>query len=417
MSLKCLIVGAGQSGLVLAHALLSAGADVTVVSGRSSMDLRKGRAQITQLTLPHGLAVESSHNLSLWTGIAPRFDQVSLSVVTDGGGQVGFTGALPGIGLAVDPRVKLADWLEFFEDRGGKVVIHGLTVTDLEYFTRPGMYDVVLLAVGDGELGQILDDDHTRAAGTRRGRNVTQAYVTGLQAPEDQVGVYSGEKGEVYAVPTLTAQGQVHSVMLIGRAAAPSFDGRTPTLDAVALGKDHASIHHPKMLLHRMCDMLRLNHIPLWEQLREAELLDPFSVLIKGVTPKVRRPVYTFDHGGSLLGVADTVITVPPQCGQGWEASVRSAQVYADRILAHAQTGRAFDASVLNSIFTAYMEHSGAYIDVFEQYVDNFWTGQLSEAEQDLFQRACADQAVADDYVAGFANPERLVRMLRPTHT
>lgn len=411
MSFKCLIVGAGQSGLVLAHALLSAGADVTVVSSRSSQDLRRGRAQITQLTLPHGLAVESSHNLSLWSGVAPTFDQVSLSVVAGDASQVGFTGTLPGAGLAVDPRVKLADWLEFFEDRGGKVVIHGLTVTDLEFFTRPGMYDVVLLAVGDGELGQILDDDHTRVASASRRRNVTQAYVTGLQAPEDQVLVYSCKEGEGYVVPTLTAQGPVHSVMLIGRLA---DEGRIPTLDGAAVG---ASIHHPEALLRRMRDMLRMNHIPLWEQLHDAQLLDPFSVLMKGVKPKVRRPVCTFGHGGSLLAVADTGVTVPPQCGQGWEASSRSAQVYANRLLAHAETGRPFDADVLNSIFTVYMDHSGAHIDVFEQYVDRFWTGQLTEVEQDLFQRACADQTVADEYVAGFADPEQLVRMLHPTRT
>jgi hypothetical protein len=418
VSLKCLIVGAGQSGLVLAHALLTAGADVTVITGRSSQDLRRGRAQITQLTLPHGMAVENDHHLSMWSGIAPKFNRVGLSVVPDATTQIGFNGALPNIGLAVDPRVKLADWLEFFEDRGGKVVIHGLTNTDLEYFTRPGgMYDVVLLAVGDGELGQILDDDRSRATGANRSRNVTQAYVTDLQAPSDQVLVYSCKEGEVYVVPTLAMDGPAHAVMLIGRPAPTDYDGRTPTLDAVALGKDHASIHHPEALLGRMCDMLRANHIPLWEQLGEADLLDPFSVLMKSVHPKVRHPVHTFDHGGSLLGVGDTVMTVPPQCGLGWEASVRSAQVYADRILAHAQTGRAFDAEVLKDVFTAYMDHSGADTDFFEQYVDNFWTGQLTENEQDLFQRACADQAVADQYVAGFAAPEQLVRMLHPAQT
>src|SRR5699024_12699261 len=108
------------------------------------------RTQLAPLALPDGLAVVASHNLSRWEGAAPAFDRVSLNVIPEPGQSLGFTGALVGIGMAVDPRVKRADLLECFEDRGGKVAVHGLTVSDLEYFTRPHrMYDLVLLAVGD----------------------------------------------------------------------------------------------------------------------------------------------------------------------------------------------------------------------------------------------------------------------------
>jgi len=403
--MRCLIVGAGQSGLVLAHALLSHGVDVTVITSRSSEDLRWGRAQLTQLTLPHGLAVEASHNLSRWEGAAPAFDRVSLNVIPEPGQSLGFTGALVGIGMAVDPRVKRADLLECFEDRGGKVAVHGLTVSDLEYFTRPHrMYDLVLLAVGDGELGQILETDHSRT--TTRERVITQAYVTGLRAPEDEVQVYSCPSGEVYVVPTLSMQGAVHAVTLIARPGS--------ALDCSA---SDVRITQPEAVLRRMITQLHQAHIPLWEPLRRSELLDSSAVLIKRIRPVVRQPVHVFDHGGALLGVGDTVLTVPPQCGQEGEASVRSAQLYADRILSEDGIGHALDADFLRATFLAYMEHSGRHIDVFEKYVDAFWTGRLTEAEQALFQQACTDQSTADAYVAGFADPEQLVRLLQTPRT
>ena len=79
--------------------------------------------------------------------------------------------------------------------------------------------------------------------------------------------------------------------------------------------------------------------------------------------------------------------------------------------------GHAFDADFLRATFLAYMEHSGRHIDVFEKYVDAFWTGRLTEAEQALFQQACTDQSAADAYVAGFADPEQLVRLLQNPRT
>src|SRR5699024_12335535 len=129
--MRCLIVGAGQSGLVLAHALLSHGVDVTVITSRSSEDLRWGRAQLTQLTLPHGLAVEASHNLSRWEGAAPAFDRVSLNVIPEPGQSLCFTGSVVVVGIAVDPRVKRADLLECFEGRGGKGAVRGRTGSDV----------------------------------------------------------------------------------------------------------------------------------------------------------------------------------------------------------------------------------------------------------------------------------------------
>lgn len=395
--MRVMVVGAGQSGMVLAHSLLKAGVDVSVMTGRSSMDLRQGRAQVTQLSLPASRAVEARYNLSMWDSQAPSLETVSLSVYP-GQGQdpVGFAGALPGAGYALDPRVKLADWLEYFEDLGGKVMVHNATYSDLVGFSR--MYDLVLLAVGDGDLGHVLTPRH--APEHKRRRVVTQAYVHDLEAPTEQVQVHSLPSGEVFVVPTLTARGPCHSVMLIARPG--------QGLDAQVLGARSA---RPVRLVQTMVELLRGQGLELAEKLARAELVDEMSTVVKELAPMVRKPVHTTESGGSILGVGDTVLTVPPQCGQGWEASVRSAQVYHEQILAHQD--RLDDPQALEGIFGHYMDHGGGHaIDSFEGYVDRHWTGELTPVESNLFARACTEPEVAQAYVAGFADPEQMQRML-----
>src|SRR6478735_7193288 len=147
---KILIVGAGHAGLHLAHGLLTHGYDVTVITGQSSTEIRTGRPSVTQFTFPTALDYEREYELDLWSALSPQIreqrvhlypgaDRPTLSLK-------GRTGKANDYMVAVDRRVKMADWLEFFEDRGGKVVIHGVTVTDLDYFSR--MFDLIIVAVG-----------------------------------------------------------------------------------------------------------------------------------------------------------------------------------------------------------------------------------------------------------------------------
>lgn len=58
---------------------------------------------------------------------------------------------------SVDQRIKMAGWLELFEDRGGTVVFHGVTTSDLHALAR--LYDLVVIAAGKGELVQLFDRD------------------------------------------------------------------------------------------------------------------------------------------------------------------------------------------------------------------------------------------------------------------
>src|SRR5699024_5047042 len=117
---------------------LTHGYDVTVITGQSSMEIRAGKPSISQFTLPTALNYERHFDLDLWSALSPQIREQKVHLYPGGERSLvsfsGRTGKNNDYIVSVDRRAKMADWLEYFEDRGGKVVIHGVTVTDLDYF-------------------------------------------------------------------------------------------------------------------------------------------------------------------------------------------------------------------------------------------------------------------------------------------
>lgn len=393
--MKILIVGASQGGLQAAHRLLRHGADVTLLTSRSSLEMRQGRAQMTQLTLPSVRKVEQDLGLDFWTSSAPVYRTVRLTTLTaDGIG--GFTGDLGAEGVAVDPRVKLPDWLEYFEDRGGKVVIHGATVTDLAYFTR--MYDAVLVAVGAGELGQLFPADPARPLAAEA-QIVSQAYLHDWPAARGvDVEVYSTSAGEVYVIPTLTAEGPAHSVMVAAR---PNSQ-----LDLTTDAAHRPDVH--ALLPERMGSVLP----ELAERYREGELVEGSSTLIRRIAPVVRTPV-AFLGEGFVVGVGDAVVTTEPRTGQGWAVSTRGAQFLIERMIAHFDAHGSFDQAFFTDTFSALWQEEIRHTAAFSRMVNDFHTGRLSPAVLEAMALASTDKDYADQWVRGFDNPRILTDLLR----
>ncbi|MGH3622870.1 MAG: styrene monooxygenase/indole monooxygenase family protein, partial [Sciscionella sp.] len=122
-----LIIGAGQAGLQLGLSLLDHDYDVTVMSARTPEEIRKGRVMSTQCMFDPALRHERDHELNLWEELTPRIEGIGLSVAgPDGGRALDWLGRLDEYAQSVDQRVKMAGWLELFENRGGKVVFHGV---------------------------------------------------------------------------------------------------------------------------------------------------------------------------------------------------------------------------------------------------------------------------------------------------
>ncbi|MDA0565202.1 FAD-binding protein [Streptomonospora sp. S1-112] len=394
------IVGAGQSGLVLTHHLLARGIDVELFSQQTSEEMRRGRGVLAQITLPATLSIERAAGLDFWSAggpppsaqVAPIWDTVRLTAATTRG-EVAVSGRLPGPAVAVDPRLKRADWLEYAEDRGASVQIRGVTVSDLEGFAAIGRYDLIVIAVGGGELGGIFLPDEARRTSHARARALSQATLHGVEPGPVEADVVSTPHGEILLLPVLSAEGPAHAVVLVG---APGG-----VLDAVPdpRRRRHTDIH--AALLER----LRVHAPGMWERCRGADVLDSSSLVHEWIRPAVRHPVGWLPSGTPVLGLGDTLVQVDPGSGQGWAASTLAAASLAEEIIARAGTGRPLDAEWMDQAFEVYWARHGRALSLFVDMVQGFHAADLDPRIQEAFAAAAADPAAADQWIASLDNP------------
>lgn len=388
---KILIVGAGQSGLYLAHGLLDAGYDVTLITGRTSTEIRTGRPSVTQFTFPTVHGYERELGLDFWDAQAPHLDSFKVHLYPPQSPAMLLHGQLDGYVVSVERRVKMADWLEYFEDRGGKVVIHGVTTTDLDYFSR--MYDLIVIAVGAGELGSLFDRDHERFSGSPK-QVLAQAHVYDV-APDTDAGDRSGwvastaDAGGVLLMPVLTAQGSCHSLFMIDAPDGPMDAWPEPRLD-------------PDEQLRRMKELLRRYTPEFYERCANAALVDRNSTMIESITPQVRNPVGVLPSGGLVLGIADVVITSNPFGAQGWNNSTRCAKSYLQSIVAHGD--RPFDYESLSAMFDRFWEY-GQHAELWGRTISTMWDGELPAHLQEIVGAAMTYPEVADRWVQGWNYP------------
>lgn len=388
---KILIVGAGQSGLHLAHGLLTHGYDVTLITGQSSTEIRTGRPSVTQLTYPTVLGYEQELDLDFWSSQAPHIEMMKIHVWPSGTPEPFYMpGHFDGYAISVDRRVKMADWLEHFEDRGGKVVIHGITITDLDYLAR--MYDLVVIAVGHGELGALFDTDSRRFS-SARSRTLVQALVDGV-TPEpgesENVGFMAGieDAGMLSLVPFLSTQGPCHSLFIVDHHNGPlsTWPARMP----------------PQQQWQQMQELLRDRVPQYYERCKDATLVDGASTLVETVVPQVRNPVGTLPSGGQVLGIADVVLTSDPFAVQGWNNSTHCARSYLHSILERGE--EPFDAAFMTEMFERFWTY-GHPTEQFAQMLSSFWEEEQPSHYHELFTAAATYAEVGDRFVQSLDHP------------
>ncbi|WP_329500055.1 styrene monooxygenase/indole monooxygenase family protein [Kitasatospora herbaricolor] len=385
---RILIVGAGQAGLQLALGLQSNGYDVTVMTNRTADEVRDGRVMSTQCMFDTALQHERDLGINFWEQEAPRIEGLGVSVTGPESARViDWVGRLDGYAQSVDQRVKMSGWLETFAERGGQVVVHGVAVSDLDYFTRT--YDLVLVAAGKGELVSMFGRDASRSPYETPQRALAVSYVHGLgPRPEHdfkavRCNLVPGV-GELFIMPTLTTSGPGDILFWEGVPGGP--------IDVFGDVKDPAE--HLRLTL----DLMKT--FTPWEYDRTragVELTDAGGTLAGRYAPVVRNPVGELPGGGLVLGVADVVVANDPITGQGSNNAAKCAAVYLEAILEHGE--KPFDREFMQAAFDRYWDAA--------QHVTKWTNAMLAPPPEhvlNLIGAAGQLPPVADRFANGFDN-------------
>ncbi|WP_399085883.1 styrene monooxygenase/indole monooxygenase family protein [Streptomyces sp. BBFR2] len=393
---KILVVGAGQSGLQLALGLQSKGYEVTLMSNRTSDEIRSGRVMSTQCMFHTALQHERDLQLNFWENQAPRIEGLGVSVAAPGsfespeGSQraIDWVGKLDGYAQSVDQRVKMAGWMETFAQRGGQLVIHGAAVSDLDFFAS--RYDLTLVSAGKGELVSMFGRDASRSPYDAPQRALAVAYVHGM-GPRPEHPEFDAVRcnlvpgvGELFVMPTFTNTGRADILFWEGIPGGP--------LDAFQGVKD------PNEHLALTLELLE-KFLP-WEYARctKVELTDAQGTLAGRYAPTVRNPIGRLPSGGLVLGVADVVVANDPITGQGSNSAAKCAQAYLDSIVERGD--RPFDAEWMQATFDRYWETA--------QHVVRWTNAMLAPPPEhvlNLIGAAGQLQPVADRFANGFNDP------------
>jgi hypothetical protein len=386
---KVLIVGAGQAGLQLALSLRAHEYDVTVMSARTPEEIRGGPVMSTQCMFDMALQHERDYDLNLWEPFAPKIEGLGLSIAgPDGDRALDWLGRLDAYAQSVDQRVKMAGWLELLEERGGKVVYHGVTTSDLDALTR--LYDLVIIAAGKGELVQLFSRDPVRSPYQSMQRALSVVYVHGMtprqEHPDTEAVRFNAVPGigELFIMPCHTLTGRCDILFFEGVPGGPldCWQDRPP----------------PGEHLDRLLDLMK-RYVP-WEYDRchRVELTDERATLSGGYPPVVRRPVGELPAGGRVLGMADVVVANDPITGQGSNSASKCAASYLRSILDRGELP--FDEEWMRQAFEDYW--------VSAQHVTNWTNAMLApppEHVMNLLGAAGTYDEVARRFVNGFSDP------------
>ncbi|MFC4003494.1 styrene monooxygenase/indole monooxygenase family protein [Prauserella oleivorans] len=386
---KVLVVGAGQSGLQLALSLQQHDYDVTVMSARTADEIRNGRVMSTQCMFHDSLETERRYGLNLWEEQTVKVEGLGVSVAApDSSRAIDWFARLDNYAQSVDQRVKMAGWLELFEERGGKLIIHGVTTADLNSLAE--MYDLVVVAAGKGELVQLFDRDPSRSPYTKPQRALSLAYAHGVD-PRPEHPEYRAVRfnlipgvGELFVIPAYTVTGNCEILFFEGIPGGP--------LDCFS---DRPG---PQEHFERILSLMK-RFLP-WEydRARNAELTDSRATLAGGYTPVVRKPVGKLPSGGKVLGMADVVVANDPITGQGSNNAAKCAAVYLESILERGD--QPFDESWMVQTFERYWDYAKHVTE---------WTNAMLQPPPphvlEIVGAAAQNPAVARRFANGFTDP------------
>ncbi|MGE0666148.1 MAG: styrene monooxygenase/indole monooxygenase family protein [Sphingomonadales bacterium] len=323
------IVGAGQAGLILAHALVGEGYHVTLYSDRTADQwLHEARPTGTAYLFAESIAIERDLGIDHWSAGMHAGQGMHIDVASpDGGIALRVLGHSARQGGAVDQRLKFHRWMNDLEAKGGEVVIESVTLERADAIAAAS--DLTIIAAGKAELGRIVPRDAARSVYDRPARRLAMAIVTGATGWAEEAGMtavkYSqlGPLGEMFWVPfTHKTAGPSWSVIVEAQPGGPldifqSMQSGAEVVDAVrALVRTYAPWDYASIADMSLADD------------------DPFGWLVGAFPPTVRVAFGRLPSGAAVMPVGDSATTFDPIGGQGGNNASHHAKFLADEIVA-----------------------------------------------------------------------------------
>ena len=406
------VVGAGQSGLMVALGLLKKGYKVTLLSDRTPEEIRTGRVLSSQGMFWQAIQNERDLGLRFWEDKCPKWQKIEFNTLTrDGQIEVSLCRVPEGDVESVDQRVKMPAWMEEFVKLGGDLRIEEVGIDELEHYAEQS--DLVLMATGKGEIGRLFERDAEKSPFDQPMRELALTYVAGMEPVAPRNGdapflglVWNGYPGvgEYFCCPCLTTTGMCYVMIFEGVMGGPMDcwqDVKTP--------EDH---------LQKSLSLLE-KFFP-WEAERceHVELTDDNGRLNGRFPPTVRKPIAHLPSGQLITAIGDTVVVNDPLTGQGANNASKSGKLVHDRVVEHGD--RPFDAQWMQQTFDLFwndIQHvtkwtnalltrpPAAGMKVMQAADEN---GRLADAvisgmnDASVFEPMFYDDAAADRFIASF---------------
>jgi len=351
---KIAIIGAGQTGLLAAHALLKKHYHVTLFSDRTAEDfLTKTRPTGVAGRFEMALNFERELGLNYWENEVPWVDHAQVILCPEVNNRLlTLSGRLAQPGCAIDLRLQSHRWMLEFEKKGGRIVIDCVSPSKLDEIANE--YDLVLVASGRGELQNLFERDPLLSTHTTPPRKLMMIGITGPRMG------FEGTPGLPVKFHIFPEDGECFWNPWLHKDHGPSWALLIEAKPGRKLDRfDH--IKSPYQLLDAVKECIRQYTPWDYDWIKDAVVADEHAWLVGSFVPQVKKPVATLRSGKVVMPIGDTAISLDPIAGQGANCGNKMVKNLVECVDAHED--RPFDAAWMKNTFEKFWSRHNAIVE------------------------------------------------------